>query len=298
MIRIELADFNSIPFLSLSVLVTNKSSPTIWTLSPIAAVNFAQPSQSSSPNPSSIDLIGYLFTNFVYHSTISSEVLVTPPSLLKWYSNFPGATSLQNSLDAASIANVISFPGSYPDFLIASIIRSKAPSVPFILAGAYPPSFPTFVESPLALRSFPKLWNISHPILIASLKLFAPTGWIINSCTSTAESAWDPPLRIFIIGRGNSLVFTPPKYLYKGIPNASAAALATAKDTPNIAFAPNLPLFGVPSNSIIAVSIPTWSNASIPKIASLISVFTLFTAVRTPFPKYLDLSLSLNSTAS
>ena len=103
---------------------------------------------------------------------------------------------------------------------------------------------------------------------------------------------------MFIIGRGNSLAFTPPKYLYRGIPNASAAALATANDTPSIALAPNLPLFGVPSNSIIVLSIATWSIASIPKIASLISVFTLLTAVNAPFPKYLDLSPSLNSTAS
>jgi len=93
-------------------------------------------------------------------------------------------------------------------------------------------------------------------------------------------------------------VFTPPKYLYNGIPKASAAALATARETPNIAFAPNLPLFGVPSKAIIVLSILTWSKASIPKIASLISVLTFLTAVKTPFPKYLDLSLSLNSTAS
>ena len=48
-------------------------------------------------------------------------------------------------------------------------------------------------------------------------------------------------IKIFIIGKGNSFAFTPPKYLYKGWPNASAAAFATARDTPSIAFAPNLP---------------------------------------------------------
>ena len=120
----------------------------------------------------------------------------------------------------------------------------------------------------------------------------------MNSWTSTAESAWDPPFKMFIIGTGNSLAFTPPKYLYKGIPNWLAAALATANETPKIAFAPNLPLFGVPSNAIIALSIETWSKASIPIIASAISVFTFSTACKTPCPKYLDLSPSLNSTAS
>ena len=56
---------------------------------------------------------------------------------------------------------------------------------------------------------------------------------------------------IFIIGTGNVFAETPPIYLYKGIPNSLAAAFATAKETPKIAFAPNLDLFGVPSKSII-----------------------------------------------
>ena len=295
-IRIEFPAPNSIPFFNLSVLVTNKSSPTICTLSPIALVSFTQPSQSSSPNPSSIETIGYLFINSSYHLIIAS-VSLTPPSLLKWYSYFP-FTSLQNSLEAASKAKVISFPNSYPAALTASHIKFKAPSVPWIFEGAYPPSFPTFVESPLAFKIFPKWWKISAPILIASWKDFAPTGCIINSCKSTAESACAPPFKIFIIGKGNSLAFTPPKYLYRGCPKASAAALATARETPKIAFAPSLPLLGVPSNSIINLSIATWFKASIPKRASLISVFTLFTAFKTPFPRYLDLSSSLSSTAS
>ena len=120
----------------------------------------------------------------------------------------------------------------------------------------------------------------------------------MNSWTSTAESAWDPPFKIFIIGTGNSFALTPPKYLYKGIPNWFAAALATANETPSIAFAPNFPLLGVPSRAIIALSIATWSKASIPIKFSAKTVFTFSTAFNTPFPKYLDLSPSLNSTAS
>ena len=56
--KILFADFSLIPFSKRLVLVTNKSSPTICTLFPIALVIFFQDSQSSSANGSSIDLIG------------------------------------------------------------------------------------------------------------------------------------------------------------------------------------------------------------------------------------------------
>ena len=58
LIRIELATPESIPRLSRSVLVTNRSSPTSWTLSPSSCVRPFQPSQSSSSIPSSIERIG------------------------------------------------------------------------------------------------------------------------------------------------------------------------------------------------------------------------------------------------
>ena len=57
-------------------------------------------------------------------------------------------------------------------------------------------------------------------------------------------------------------------------------------------------MLGVPSKSIINLSIATWSKASIPITASAIISFTFSTAFKTPLPKYLDLSPSLNSTAS
>ena len=47
-----------IPRLNLSSLVTNRSSPTSWTLAPRAVVSAAHPSQSSSAMPSSIETIG------------------------------------------------------------------------------------------------------------------------------------------------------------------------------------------------------------------------------------------------
>ena len=77
-----------------------------------------------------------------------------------------------------------------------------------------------------------------------------------------------------------------------------AAHLATASDTPSIAFAPSLPLFSVPSRFIINLSIDTWSVTSISKISGAITLFTLSTAFNTPFLAYLFGSPSLSSTAS
>ena len=76
------------------------------------------------------------------------------------------------------------------------------------------------------------------------------------------------------------------------------AALADARDTPRIAFAPNLDLFFVPSKSIIMLSILVWSLTSVPMRILLISSFTFLTAFKTPLPLNLLLSLSLNSAAS
>ena len=56
--KILLADFSFIPFSNLLEFVTNKSSPTIWTLFPMAEVIFFLDCQSSSANGSSMDLIG------------------------------------------------------------------------------------------------------------------------------------------------------------------------------------------------------------------------------------------------
>ena len=82
------------------------------------------------------------------------------------------------------------------------------------------------------------------------------------------------------------------------MPNDSAAAFATARDTPNIAFAPKFDLFGVSSNFIIVSSIFFCSYTFIPIISFDIFLFTFSTDFWTPFPLYLFLSPSLNSTAS
>gem|GEM_PF-712590 len=77
-------------------------------------------------------------------------------------------------------------------------------------------------------------------------------------------------------------------------------ALATTKaiDTPKIAFAPRLLLFFVPSNCKSKVSSSLYDSKLFPTISFFIVVFTFSTAFCTHFPRYLDLSPSLNSSAS
>ncbi|MNE92521.1 hypothetical protein D3C80_1902560 [compost metagenome] len=58
LIRIELPMLFSMPSLRILVLVTNKSSPTSWTLAPIFSVRPFQPAQSDSSMPSSMEMIG------------------------------------------------------------------------------------------------------------------------------------------------------------------------------------------------------------------------------------------------
>ena len=81
------------------------------------------------------------------------------------------------------------------------------------------------------------------------------------------------------------------------MPSSAAAAFAAASDTPRIAFAPSRALFGVPSSSIMRLSRPDWSSASIPATADAISPFTFATAPLTPLPAHAD-PPSRSSTAS
>jgi hypothetical protein len=74
------------------------------------------------------------------------------------------------------------------------------------------------------------------------------------------------------------LAFVPPTYLYNDNPASAAAALATARETPKIAFAPNFPLLSVPSKPIRVESILFCSNIVECINASLIIVFILETA--------------------
>ena len=120
----------------------------------------------------------------------------------------------------------------------------------------------------------------------------------MNSWKSTVLVECAPPLRTFIIGVGRTWAFGPPRYWYNGRPTSSAAARAAAKETPKIALAPNLPLFGVPSRSIMVWSIRRCSVTSRPITALAISLFTWPTAFKTPLPPKRSLSPSRSSTAS
>ena len=58
LMRIELAMPFSMPSARIFVFVTKRSSPTSWTFEPRAFVRSAQPAQSFSPRPSSIETSG------------------------------------------------------------------------------------------------------------------------------------------------------------------------------------------------------------------------------------------------
>ena len=64
LIKIAFADFSLIPFFSLFLFVTKRSSPTIWTLLPIKSVKLDHEFQSSSKKGSSIDFTAYFLIKF------------------------------------------------------------------------------------------------------------------------------------------------------------------------------------------------------------------------------------------
>ena len=110
----------------------------------------------------------------------------------------------------------------------------------------------------------------------------------MNSWMDSSFPACLPPFRTLKDGTGKRHVFTPPRYLYNGNPNDEAAAFAAARETPRMALAPRLALFGVPSSSIISSSSSRWAEASIPRTSWDMTSLTFFTAFWTPFPSYLS----------
>ena len=142
-----------------------------------------------------------------------------------------------------------------------------------------------------------RLWKTSLPICKALVKLFAPTGTIINSWNEIGESEWLPPLIMFISGTGKTFEFESPKYLKRDIFFSLAAAFETARETERIAFAPSLDLLFVPSSLIIFSSISFWSKIDRLFNSFEIISFTFFTALKTDLPIY-ESNPSLNSTDS
>src|SRR5436309_13502270 len=87
------------------------------------------------------------------------------------------------------------------------------------------------------------------------------------------------------IGTGRSLAFGPPRYLKRGRLTASAAALAVARETARIAFAPSFDLVSVPSRRSIVRSTVNWSKASTHLSAGRIFPVTFRTAPWTHLPR-------------
>ena len=81
LMRTEFAAFSAIPRAMNAGFVTRRSSPTSWTLAPRRAVSSFQPAQSSSPRPSSSEMIGYFAIQLSQRSTISPESRVRPSAL-------------------------------------------------------------------------------------------------------------------------------------------------------------------------------------------------------------------------
>ena len=74
----EFAARSAMPRAMKAGLVTRRSSPTSWTFPPRRAVSSFQPAQSSSPRPSSSEMIGYLPIQLSHRSTISPASSVRP----------------------------------------------------------------------------------------------------------------------------------------------------------------------------------------------------------------------------
>ena len=165
----------------------------------------------------------------------------------------------------------------------------------FLKLGAKPPSSPTPVEYPFDFKIFLRAAKVSLAICIAWAKLVAPIGIIIYSWKSTLLSAWAPPFTTFIIGIGSLVPF--PSVWNNGLPFVRAFALATAKLTDKIAFAPRFVLYSVPSKSSMIWSISFWRETSFPISFGAIILFTFSQAVKTPLPLKRD-SPSLSSKAS
>ena len=121
----------------------------------------------------------------------------------------------------------------------------------------------------------------------------------MNSWKSSGLGACTPPLSTLKCGTGSEGV-TPSgvSHCHSGAPAEAASARARAIEAPTVALAPSLPLFGVPSRSIMAWSASASDAQERPRSSSASSVLTAPTAPSTPFPSYLAGSPSRRSTAS
>ena len=121
----------------------------------------------------------------------------------------------------------------------------------------------------------------------------------MNSWKSSSFGACTPPLSTLKCGTGSDGA-TPSgaSHCHSGTFADAASALASAIDTPTVALAPSLLLFGVPSRLIIAWSASASDAQELPRSRPAISTLTFDAALSTPLPSYRVLSPSRSSTAS
>jgi len=121
----------------------------------------------------------------------------------------------------------------------------------------------------------------------------------MNSWKSSSFEACTPPLSTLKCGTGSD--GAPPSgasHCHSGMPADAASARASAMETPTVALAPSLLLFGVPSKVIIAWSTSASEFQDVSRSRSAISPLTFAVALSTPRPSYRSLSPSRSSTAS
>ncbi len=112
----------------------------------------------------------------------------------------------------------------------------------------------------------------------------APTGMIINSCTSTEESMCIRRLRCS--SSEQEVCFRSPhqENRYSGISSASAAALAHAIETARIAFAPRFDLSFVPSAWIMPDPLHKYQMHPSFQRITVDYCIDIFYCLETPFP--------------
>ena len=123
--------------------------------------------------------------------------------LVSWCMNLP---SLKNS-EAATSMPILILP-VYPAFSMASTQSLIASSL-FWKLGAKPPSSPTAVASRpyLALMADLRWWYVSEPIFMASEKLEAPVGRIMNSWNQLRTKSIKRVPNFYVLLRKNIRAF-------------------------------------------------------------------------------------------
>src|SRR5690348_7797898 len=104
--RMEFAAFFAIPSARIFGFVQKRSSPTSSIFFPSSFVSFCQPDQSFSASPSSMERIGYFFTQSLHSAINSSDEIFFFVDLKNMYSPLSHI-----SLDAGSRQSETSLPG-------------------------------------------------------------------------------------------------------------------------------------------------------------------------------------------